>query len=481
MRMIIFYLAILCYVSSAADSQTKSNQNYLLKNHEPSKISRKKARKYDKHGLTNFTDFSFVSQAEASDSEAHAGKEGKKEEKDKKNDTGKDDWKGKHEEHAMHEGEVKHAVQETHGEKKPSNEEKNKKESKDDAEDDDNVDEGDEGDNDGEDDDEDGEPKINSKKKGNLKEDKKGGDNKEKKKKTKGDFDDDENSEEDEDDENEDEADGEDEDEEEEMGKKPSNKKDIEKQQKGSDKNDEKGKKEIKVHGGDEHKHEEHHEVHTAGKHQGDNHVQAHAQKTHNAAEKQQSGKEANNNQAAHNPEVKTSVPILSNIEQRQPTSPPLSNVAQNAIPALSAFIPKREDPIVPHNNNVKINEDIHIPDDIKKDFMKLLRSVVQLNVKEALHQGNSHHPHGDQQKNSSGMPPTHMNAPPGNGTNNTSFLNRLMDHFKKYLLYYLGGLVVFSAFALAMQCSDVSDKKRKNPAKRDRSKITNYRRDIES
>ncbi|GAB66075.1 hypothetical protein PCYB_082360 [Plasmodium cynomolgi strain B] len=158
-----------------------------------------------------------------------------------------------------------------------------------------------------------------------------------------------------------------------------------------------------------------------------------------------------------------------------------MKNNKTNVIPTLSAFIPKKENPTVPHYNNIKINEDIHIPDDIKKDFTRLLRSVVQLNIKEALHQGNNNHPPGDQQKNFSGMPPTYKNAPPGNGTNNKSFLNKFIDHFKKYIMYYLGGLVVFSVFALAMQCSDVSDKKRKNPAKRDRSKITNYRRDIES
>ncbi|KJP86221.1 hypothetical protein AK88_04115 [Plasmodium fragile] len=427
---------------------------------------------FDHLGAVQFTpscapqlDFSFLSQTEASDSEVPAGKDGKKE-KEKKNDTGEDDLKGKQEEHA---------VQETNGEKKPSNEEKSKKDGKDDAFDDDSIDEGDDDEPDGEDD-EDGEPKNNSKKKKNVKEDKEGKDKKDKKKKTKGDFDDDENYEDDEDDEKENEEDwgGEDDDEEEETGKKASHKTNIGKQQKGSKKNEDKHKKEINAHGSNKNKHVEHHE--------GDKHDQHHDQKTHNANEKQQSGKEANNNQSAHNnPEAKTNAPNVNNNEQRQPTSAPLSNVAQNVIPVLSASIPKRENPILPYNNNVKINEDIHIPDDIKNDFMKLLRSVVQLNVQEALHQGHIHHPHGDQQKNTSGMPPTLMHASPGHGTNNKTFLNKLIDHFKKYLMYYLGGLVVFFAFTLAMQCSDVSDKKRKNTSKRDRSKITNYRRDIES
>ncbi|CAA9987779.1 conserved Plasmodium protein, unknown function [Plasmodium knowlesi strain H] len=451
--MIIFYLALLYYATSDANSQTKSKENYLLKNHDPSKISRKKARKYDKHGLTNFTDYSFVSQTEASGSEVHAGKDDKKEDKEKKNNTGKDDLKGKQEEHALQEGEIKQAVQGKNGEKKPSNEGKQKKESEDDPEDDDNVDD-DESDT-GEDDEEDGEPKINSIKKGNLKEDKKGGNNKEKKKKTKGDFDDD-----DEDDEADDmdEADeeGEDEDEEEQTGKKPSHKKDVGKEQKGSVKNDEKGKKDINAHGDHEKKHEEHHEARTAQKHQGDKHDQPQGQKTPNAHENQHSGKEANSNHPVHNnPEVKTNAPNLNKVEQSQPTSPTLSNVAQNVAPTLNAFIPKKQDQITSYSINPKINEDIHIPDDIKKDFMKLLRSVVQLNIKESLHQGNNHQLHGDQQKNSSGMPPTYMNVPPGNGTKNTSFLNKLIIHFKKYLMYYLGGLVVFSAFVLAMQCSD--------------------------
>ncbi|SBS84475.1 hypothetical protein PMALA_009850 [Plasmodium malariae] len=113
---------------------------------------------------------------------------------------------------------------------------------------------------------------------------------------------------------------------------------------------------------------------------------------------------------------------------------------------------------------------------------MKLLRKVVYINSKGNLHKEENFHFDGAHTKNPRGNPEQQNNLHSENGVHkNSYFFSRVLDHFKKYIIYYILCFIVFSAFALVMQCSDVSNEKKKKYTKKDRSKIKNYRRDIES
>lgn len=128
-----------------------------------------------------------------------------------------------------------------------------------------------------------------------------------------------------------------------------------------------------------------------------------------------------------------------------------------------------------------KNNEDIHIPDDIKNDFMKLLKNVVSLNSKNNLYKSQHEHLKEDEKNKHSENPALYNKLFYGQDIhNNSSFFNKIINHIKKYLMYYIIGVIVFFSLALVMQSSDVSNKKKiKNDVKKDKNNISNYTRDI--
>ncbi|CRG94196.1 conserved Plasmodium protein, unknown function [Plasmodium gallinaceum] len=168
-----------------------------------------------------------------------------------------------------------------------------------------------------------------------------------------------------------------------------------------------------------------------------------------NEKDKKKEKKEGEKN----NPEGKENTENLKHDEQKSDIYPIITNGAQNMTPTLENNMQTKEEKITPEKDT-KTNEDLHIPEDIKKNFMKLLRSVVEVNKNDLDKKENTHFREGEDKNH--GVSPLHDKYNNGNELHNSlSLLNKIIEHFKKYMIYYAIGFIVFSVFALSLQCSD--------------------------
>ncbi|SCM24777.1 hypothetical protein PBNK65NY_000315600 [Plasmodium berghei] len=145
--------------------------------------------------------------------------------------------------------------------------------------------------------------------------------------------------------------------------------------------------------------------------------------------------------------------------------------------PIVGPNFQKKDNTPIIHPINTMSSENINIPEDIKKDFMKLLASVIKLNTKD------SSHPSNQFIENNKSMNPLLHNNPNHEHANNSSFIKNIYYHFKNHLSYYVIGTIVLFILTLLIQASNVSDdnkKKKKKKIRKERSQISNYRRTIE-
>ncbi|CAD2109462.1 conserved Plasmodium protein, unknown function [Plasmodium vinckei] len=211
--------------------------------------------------------------------------------------------------------------------------------------------------------------------------------------------------------------------------------------------------------------------------------IDNHKKENHNNKKDNNNNTNTNNNHHENNhnennqPKSNSNNSNTNHSEQNHNGNIGMPNAVGAMPPIAGANFQKNDNTPATHPINMISSENIFIPEDIKKDFMKLLASVIKLNTKD------SSHPSNQFIENNKPMNPLLQNNHNPQHPSNSSFIKSIYYHFKNHLSYYVIGTIVLFILTLLIQASSVSDdnnNKKKKKIKKDRSQISNYRRTVE-